>query len=486
MAHQTHHVKLNPYAPVSAADLATIVASHDLLQAWNNLNENALKAEGKVLSAQLISNIQSTAAFIVQTQKIVASQNFELMRALNLYDQTLSPTDIAQGFFTGVNDKLTDVAKQAMAFTEPADMRLQHAQARTDALLKKPQKIANAISQLWQHPNTIPATFQAELSGMRNQMAQNMVGEHAGLAIGNKLGAAVASITINSISLVNKGKVITNVAESTTEKPMAWHDYATLVGGGLHPPPLKPMRDFSDEMRFLRPYTQYGQSRVTYEPSLSHKIIAEIHPGYGMTYLIKALDDREKYGSDTELFLSAMKKFQTHGVEINRIKSTWDKGELGTNWQQFINARQAGETVEHAVKHTFGGKMAGKLGLTSVNIKKVNPDITALNDAPPNTCSKLYPVFNRPYWGNNATWNDYANNWVLSQGRAELTVTPIKNTGMYNKINPSIPGNLLQQVEQLPANQQEIILKKLQANFATITDTSAAIIKKTKDSDIDR
>lgn len=148
MPHQPHNLKLNPYTPVSATDLAVIVSSHDLLQAWNNLNDSALRAEGERRNAQLINNIQSTAALIAQTEKVISSQNFELMRALNLYDQTLSPVDIAKGFLGGIGNKLTDIAKQATAFTESEDMNLQHAQAREDAQLSKPQKIADDINIL--------------------------------------------------------------------------------------------------------------------------------------------------------------------------------------------------------------------------------------------------------------------------------------------------------------------------------------------------
>lgn len=484
MTHQLH-LKLNPYAPISATDLATIVATHDLLQAWNNLNENALKAEGNPASTQLINNIQSTAALIAQTEKVVSSQNFELMRALNLYDKTLSATDIAKGFVGGMGDKLTDIAKQAIAFTEPSDMNLQRAQTRTHALLSKPQKTADAVSYLWHHTNVIPEAFQAELSEARQHLAQSMVGEHAGVTIGAELGAAAASIFINSINPTNKAKVITNSAESSAEKSMNWHDYTHLIGGGLHPPPLKPMRDFSDDMHFVKPLTQYDQSRVIYEPNLSHKIIASNLPEYGMTYLIKTLDNREKYGSGTELFLSAIKKFHTNGVDITHIRSTWNEGALGTNWQQFMDARLAGETIEQAAKHTFGGKMAEKLGLTSVDTSKVDSAIETADHTLKNNYTTLYPVFNRPDWGSDPAWSDYANDWVLSQGRAALTVSPKTNANIPTKATPSIPEKLMQQVEQLPAKQQEVVLKQLQENLVSTNREPVNIIKNTGDPDIE-
>lgn len=485
MPHQPHHVKLDPYAPVSAADLATIAASHDLLQAWNNLNESALKTEGKHPNAQLIKNIQLTAALIAQTEKVISSQNFELMRALNLYDQTLSSADITQGFFSGIRNKLTDIAKQATAYTEPTDMKLKHAHARTDELLNKPQKIADAIKTLWQDSDIIPKAFQAELSDTRQRLVQNMIGERPGIAIGAELGAVTTSIIVSTINPTNKGKVITDVAESSMTKHMDWQDYATLIGGGLHPPALKPMRDFSDDMRFVKPLSRYGQSRVIYEPKVTHKIIADYLPEYGMTYLIKARDDREKYGSGSELFLSVVKKFHINAIDINRLKDTWDQGELGTNWQQFMDARLRGDTIEQATKHTFSGKMAAKLGLTSVDTSKVDSAIETVDQTLKKNYTTLYPVFNRPNWGSNPSWNDYANDWVLSQGRASLTLSPNTNANIATKTTASIADTLMQQVEQLPAKQQEIVLKQLQENLENANSTQAIIAKKTSDPDIE-
>jgi hypothetical protein len=485
LSHQPHNLKLDSYTPVSAADLAVIVSSHDLLQAWNNLNESALRAEGKCRNAQLVNNIQSTAALIAQTEKVISSQNFELMRALNLYDQTLSPVDIAKGFLSGIGNKLTDIAKQATAFTEPEDMNLQHAQARVDALLSKPQKIADAINILWQNPGILSNAFQAELSEARQRLVQSMVGEHPEIVIGSELGTIATSVIVNSINPTNKAKAITDVAEFTVATPMDWHNYATLIGGGLHPPPLKPMRDFSDLMKFNQSQVRGGPSRLIYEPDKSHKIIVDHFPDYGTNYLIKANVDREKYGSGTEMFLSAIKKLHGNGEDISRIKDTWDAGQLGTNWKQFMDARQAGDSTEQAAKHTFTGRMAERIGLTSVNVSKVSAEIEVVNESLQKNYSTLSPVFHRPDWGSNAAWSDYANKWSLSQGRPALTVMPRINTDTTQKSNYSIPDKLLQQVEKLPVTQQESVLKQLYENYFHHADIATAI-KKVDDTDIER
>lgn len=485
MSNQHHYLKLNPNSPVSATDLAVIVTSPELLKTWNDLNENALKANSKQPSIQLVNNIRLTAALIVQAEIVIASQNFELMRALNLYDQTLSSADIAQGFIKGIGNKLTDIARQTIAFTEPADMNLQHAQARTDALLSKPQQIADAIKTLWRDPDTIPKALQAELTDIRQRLAKSMIEEHPGITIGTELGATTTSIIAGTINPINKGKMITDVAQASMKKSMNWQNYATLIGGGLQPPPLKPMRDFSDDMHFVKPLTKYDRSRVIYAPKPSHKIVAEHLPDYGMTYLIKARDDREKYGSGTELFLSVIKTFHVNGIDISRIKSTWDQGALGTNWQQFMNARLAGETIEHASKHTFSGKMAAKLGLTSVDISKVDSAIETVENALQKNYMTLYPVFNRPNWGSNPAWNDYANSWVISQGRAGLTVISKINNSTRIKTTQAIPDQLLQQVEQLPAKQQKVVLEQLQENLSNTNSTVTNSAKKSTNPDIE-
>jgi len=199
-------------------DLAVIVSSHDLLQAWNNLNESALRADGKRHNAQLVNNIQSTAALIPKTEKDICSQNFEFMRALNLYEKTLSPVDVAKGFVSGIGNKITDIAKQATAFTEPEDINLQHAQARVDALLSKPQKIAGTINILWQNPGILSKAFQAELSEARQSLVQSMVGEHPTIAIGSELGAITTSIIVNSINPTNKATVIKRANDTDVKR----------------------------------------------------------------------------------------------------------------------------------------------------------------------------------------------------------------------------------------------------------------------------
>jgi hypothetical protein len=150
-----------------------------------------------------------------------------------------------------------------------------------------------------------------------------------------------------------------------------------------------------------------------------------------------------------------------------------------------MDARQAGDSTEQAAKHTFTGRMAERIGLTSVNVSKVSTEIEVVNESLQKNYSTLSPVFHRPDWGSNAAWSDYANKWSLSQGRPALTVMPRINTDTTPKSNYSIPDKLLQQVEKLPVTQQESVLKQLYENYFHHADIATAI-KKVDDTDIER
>ncbi len=85
---------------------------------------------------------------------------------------------------------------------------------------------------------------------------------------------------------------------------------------------MKPVRDFSDWMRFDAPALKGDKSHVTYFPSESHKIDAAVLPKSGMTFLIQTVQYREKYGSGTEVFLSAVKNFTAMALASTRSSTT--------------------------------------------------------------------------------------------------------------------------------------------------------------------
>lgn len=470
--------KFNPHVEISVADLAAIVASHDQLQGWNNLAEQALGGVGDQPDSQVVKNIQRTAALIMRSEKVVSSQNFELMRAMNLFDKTLSPTEMAKGFVEGSWNELLDEVKKAVSFTNPGDMNLQHSQARTDALLSEPGKIAGAAAALLQRPAIVTQAMQqgaqVKMTETVMGLAANMVDVDPSHAVGAALGAAATGMVIGSFNPAGKGNTLAMTAEKAAAKPLDWHEYATLLGGGSYPPPLRPSRDFSDLMKIEAPMFGRGQARVTYTPSKSHKIVAEVFPDYGMKFLVKAQDDREKHGSGTEMFLSAMKKFRERGVDVSLIKADWDEGALGTNWQQFMDAYQAGASHNEAFKRTFTGRMAGRLGLTSVEMKDLD---WALASESPN----LSPQFKRPDWGKDRAWNDYANAWVSSQGRPALELMPRDAVCATAKSVHAIPAELRQQVEMLPVGQREAVLKQLEGNFANQVNPAKATITQIDD-----
>jgi hypothetical protein len=122
--------------PISEEDLAIIIASHDKLLAWNNAAEIALKfdARSKNTDTTLIQNIRNTAALIISSERSTFSQNFELRRARNLSDSTLSTSEMVGSFVEGVLYEATSPARAIVNLQQPSSMKLSEANKRSDAL----------------------------------------------------------------------------------------------------------------------------------------------------------------------------------------------------------------------------------------------------------------------------------------------------------------------------------------------------------------
>lgn len=223
--------------------------------------------------------------------------------------------------------------------------------------------------------------------------------------------------------------------------------YSTLMGEGLVPPPIKPMRDFSGWMQ----YDSYlGNSWIYYsiDPSRQTGIEAKYRDGqYSST--IYALGDRQTYGSGTELFLSAVKKFIDNGDDIRAISENFaGHGRLSTNREQYEAHRLAGEDDATALRRTFSGRMAARLGLTEVQT----------------TSGALYPVFVHPDWGAGKQMNDYSLAYARAHGRPQIEVTERVLEG--EKLPAGLIDNtMIDLIYGLPIHARRVVLEQIHARM---------------------
>lgn len=233
--------------------------------------------------------------------------------------------------------------------------------------------------------------------------------------------------------------------------PRTWQPeiYSTLLGEGIVPPPLKPVRDFSGWMQY---HSHHGNSWIYYsiDPSRQTGIEAKYRQGqYSST--IYAQGDRQTYGSGTELFLSAVKKFIGNGDDIRTISENFDgHGRLTTNREQYEAHRLAGEDDATALRHTFSGRMAARLGLTEVRI----------------TSGALHPVFVHPDWGAGKQMNDYSLAYARALGRPQIEVTKRLLEGNGSMAGP-LDSTLIDLIYGLPVDARRVVLEQLHARMNT-------------------
>lgn len=223
--------------------------------------------------------------------------------------------------------------------------------------------------------------------------------------------------------------------------------YSTLMGEGLLPPPIKPMRDFSGWMQY---HSCLGKSWIYYsvDPLRQTGIEAKYRQGqYSST--IYAQGDRQTYGSGTELFLSAVKKFIDNGDNIKTIRENFDgHGRFATNREQYEASRQAGEDDATALRHTFSGRMAARLGLTEVRT----------------TAGSLNPVFVHPDWGAGHQMNDYSLAYARAHGRPQIEVTDRVHEG--EKLPAGLINNtMIDLIYGLPIDARRVVLEQIHARM---------------------
>ncbi len=444
----------NPHVAISTDELSVIISSRNKLKMWNDLNEQALTNEPDDI---VVKNIQSTAAFITLSGKSLTSQNFELMRAINLFSLTLSKAEMAKGVVNGIENSIVKKAKDILSVFEPESMNLAHAQARSQAAIEKPGKIAtgiySAIKLAWQNPDIVTSKLKQAVSlgidNAKNQLANNMQTDNASYAIGTSIGAGITSISVNMLGPTRK---------------MDWDNYANVLGSGTVPPSLKPLRDFSDEMS---PNTQY-YPEIKYEPTSRHWVISTVNNKSTLKFTIKAHDNNFEFGSGSEMFLSSAKAYHLNGIEIKQISGYWIRGETETNTNRFLIALADGATLKEAAKQTFTGKMAAKLGLTSVDTSQLKEAIGK------GDFSKFTPIFEHPDWGAGAQMNDYAHKFALAHGRPSLELIPLADA---IKTPDAMEIGLLNTLTTLSDDAQETVIERIKYNLTLMPDVNLKPIK---------
>lgn len=448
---------LNPSQPVSEVDLLAIISSPHKLKHWNDLNEQALlNAPDK----QVIQNIRATASLIVLKEKSIASQNFELMRAMNLFDDTLDAKETVKGMFSSSANTLLQTAKDKLSAPESGDMNLTHSQTRSQALAEIPSKTiaaTYAAAQVaWQNPEIVSTTFKRissiQVDTVKTQLAQSMASENPSYAVGTVLGTSVTQLTISTLDPAKK---------------LHWNQYANALGTGTVPPPLKPYRDFTGRMDIDE--NPRGDPFIKYMPSKKHyidsrAIESEVDNAFALEYQIEAKSSKEPHGTGAEMFLSTIKKYHEEGMNISKLYGLWQPGKLGTNHSQFIDAIHNGANLEQAATRTFTGKMASKIGLTHV-------DTSQLKEASDkNDFSRLLPMFTHPDWGAGEQMNIYSQKFALAHGRPALELVPQRDT---EKPKPAMNMSLLSTLNSLPEHQQQVVFEQLKIRL----DPLPAVLK---------
>lgn len=346
-----------PRKEVLLETLAEIIESHEKLQIWNDATEAAINAESENANQTLVHNIRLTAALILASGRSVSSQNFELMRALNISDQTLSASELAKGFVAGTLQEITLPVRTLAEMQRPEDMRLEHAQRRADALEASVMQIgantltmaslaAENVKVAWNHPEKLAvalndkmdgayASYQSKLNEVPDSLAKGLMHESAEQSLGASFGVA-------AIGMFRK---------------------AATSSGRL-------MRDFSEQMTFTD--MSSAVKSVEYKPDNQHFIIGHVINGT-LRYEIKK-SDGDRWGHGNEMLASMIDKFEKNGIDIKRMQGAMmTEGPSSSVGRQYLNAIAAGHTPEEAAFMTLTGQQAKALGMNHVIVPPMSP-----------------------------------------------------------------------------------------------------------------
>lgn len=493
--HQQKQEQPDPHQPVSPEVLDSIITSPGKLRAWNNLNAQALALIRDHLNPQVVKNIQLTGAAVVAHTNTSTLKDPEQIRALALYQQTLSYLDIAKGAVKGLEDTLQAKVQDLRATTQAFVSNITPKKLE-ELYLKTPVEVitttATVAKTLAQRPQLIPQAVnqlaEAKQAEVKNQLVQGMRSDNPSTAIGGVMGATAVDVAPNALDPRKKVKVAADVSQNITKasaSTMSWPEYGRLLGEGTHPPKQRPLRDFSGAMKAYTagpddPINLPGLN-IEYWPSDTHGIHTIIKEG-AMGFAIEAKDNRYAYGSGMEMVLSTIKIAHDHYVDINELHTFWEPGRMGSQYDHVHKAIMQNPNMdEQAYKKllgtTFSGKLAGRLGLTDVAPEKAGTESVLGHYRKYGYLQEqIITNFVHPDWGAGEQMNNYSHKYALAHGRPgiELTASVV--------VSPSaslIPKEMLDEVLKLPEAQQGPVLKNLKAIF-TLNQTEAVAMESSR------
>ncbi|SEN62644.1 hemagglutinin repeat-containing protein [Pseudomonas sp. NFACC39-1] len=129
-------------------------------------------------------------------------------------------------------------------------------------------------------------------------------------------------------------------------------------------PELSPRVDISDEFKVITQKDGTRTYRYLDPADGNHGLEISVVNGV-LGFEIRAQGDASALGSGRDMFISAMKRLENDGVEVNSIRGYWEKGTDSVNYKQYMDASGL-IGKENAALNTWTGKIAQDYGFTKV------------------------------------------------------------------------------------------------------------------------
>ncbi len=391
-------------------------------------------------------------------------------KLLSLQDQDRRPLqyriEMAAGIMQGLGEHLKQKLMIVEKLAESGDMNLQKSQQRTSTLIETPlhainaakAMIAGAIDDPKRAADGLREALIKKAIDTREQIMAALHSAHPAHALGVTIGATLGT------AITEKMQPSKYIGTSMGCLPDDYAMYASRMGHGLSLPPAKPLRDFSGlmEENYLKSERALA---VSYGADDGHTILGVVF-GRRLVFSIQAENDRSRYGTGSEIFLSMIRVYHQNGIDINVIDGDWSRDYLHTNYDQFKQLLAEGKNVNQAARGTYTGKMAERLGLTEIS----NPE--SLQKAAIRQSNHFYPSFQRPEtgWADNHSWQSYRDAFVLGHGRPGLELTAREKLAE----KPEETPDLYTAISELNQRQQMDVLEqihyRLQASDEIIPD----------------
>lgn len=186
-----------------------------------------------------------------------------------------------------------------------------------------------------------------------------------------------------------------------------------FLGSGLHVPESTRLdRDFSHHMPVSADGTidYWGPKALGVNDHFLHSSLDQVSGELRFSLQRSAepvAADRLGYGS--EMFASMLRSYRNEGADVRAIVGTWSRIDgLNSNIDRFLMGIDEGLSPERAALATFTGRQAQSFGYTKATVPADERMWRNLG---------VQPRFEKPDWGADASWNDYANAWVSSMAR---------------------------------------------------------------------